>query len=106
MLSYGRFPLSSYIYVRTCVKFTFTNKREAMSERSREVKVEPRLRSFLWIALRISTAHNIATLVTQSFKMATVGVGTKSTDKRGFFCKFKRNGKTREVKKYLEKEVL
>ena len=35
--------------------------------------------------MRISTAHNIATLVTQSFKMATVGVGTKSRDKRGLF---------------------
>ena len=53
--------------------------------------------------MRISTAHNIATLVTQSFKMATVGVGTKSRDKRGFFCKFKRKGKTREVKKIFGK---
>ena len=38
--------------------------------------------------------------------MATVGVGTKSRDKKRFFCKFKRKGKMRQVKKYLEKEVL
>ena len=56
--------------------------------------------------MRISTAHNIATLETQSFKMATIGLGTKSRDKKKFFCKFKKKGKTTQVKKYLEKEVL
>ena len=56
------------------------------------------VRSFPWIALRISTAHNIATLVTQSFKMATVGVGTKSRDKKGFFVSSKEKGRREKLK--------
>ena len=35
--------------------------------------------------------------------MATVGVSTKSRDKKRFFCKFKRKGKTRQVKKEFGK---
>ena len=37
------FPLSGNFYVRTCVKFMFANKIEAIYERSHvSVKVEPR----------------------------------------------------------------
>ena len=44
----GWFPVSRNFYVRTCVKFTFTNKIEAMHEWwLKNVKVEPRLTSRL-----------------------------------------------------------
>ena len=47
-LSKGWFPLSRNFYVRTCVKFKFANKIEAMYERSHvSVKVETRSTSRL-----------------------------------------------------------
>ena len=47
-LSKGWFPLSRNFYVRTCVKFTFANKIEAMYEGSHvSVKVETRSTSRL-----------------------------------------------------------
>ena len=50
----GWFPLSRNFYVRTCVKFTFANKIEAMHKRSLvSVKVEPRSTSRLSSALFI-----------------------------------------------------
>ena len=50
----GLFPVSRNFYVRTCVKFTFANKIEAMHERSLvSVKVEPRSTSRLSSALFI-----------------------------------------------------
>ena len=52
-------PVSRNFYVRTCVKFTFANKIEAMHERSLvSVKVDPRSTSrlssalFIWPAIR------------------------------------------------------
>ena len=48
------FPLLGNFYVRTCVKFTFANKIEAMCERSHvSVKVEPRSTSRLFSTLYI-----------------------------------------------------
>ena len=42
-ISYAWFPVSRNFFVRTCVKFTFANKIEAMHERSLvSVRVEPR----------------------------------------------------------------
>ena len=53
-LSKGWFPVSRNFYVRTCVKFTFANKIEAMHEKSLvSVKVEPRSSSRLSSALLI-----------------------------------------------------
>ena len=50
----GLFPVSRKFYARTCVKFTFANKIEAMPERSHvSVKVEPRSTSRLSSALFI-----------------------------------------------------
>ena len=50
----GSFPVSRNFYARTCVKFTFANKIEAMPERSHvSVKVEPRSTSRLSSALFI-----------------------------------------------------
>ena len=42
--------------------------------------------------------HNIATLVTQSLKIATVGVGTKSRDKKGFFVSSKEKEDEKSLK--------
>ena len=50
----GLFPVSRNFYVRTCVKFTFANKIEAIHESCLvSVKVEPRLTSRLSSALFI-----------------------------------------------------
>ena len=54
MLPQGWFPLSRNFYVRTCVKFTFANKIEAMHERLLvSLKVEPRSTSRFSLALYI-----------------------------------------------------
>ena len=54
MLPQGLFPLSRNFYVRTCVKFTFANKIEAMHERLLvSLKVEPRSTSCLSLTLYI-----------------------------------------------------
>ena len=56
-MSKGLFPVSRNVYVRTCEKFTFANKIEAMHERSLvSVKVEPRSTS------RLSSARFILPL--------------------------------------------
>ena len=48
------FPLLRNFYVRTCVKFTFANKIEAIYERSHvNAKVEPRSTSHLFSTLYI-----------------------------------------------------
>ena len=53
-LSQGWFPLPRNFYARVCIKFTFTNKIEAMYVRSHvSVKVEPRTTSRLISTLYI-----------------------------------------------------
>ena len=56
------------------------------------------------MALRISTAHNIATLVRQSFKTATVGVGTKSRGKKRFFFSSKEKERREKLKNIYKRK--
>ena len=69
-LSWGWFPLSRNFYVRTCVKFRFANKIEAMYERSHvSAKVEPHSTSRL-----ISTFYILPSILFIWLKFACVNV--------------------------------
>ena len=58
----GGFPLPRNFYVRTCVKFSFANKIEAMYERSFPVNVKVEL----WLTLRLrATLHTLPPLFTR-----------------------------------------